>query len=533
MSEIFELSSLSRAAASEERSVILPFLAGEPAAPKSETRFTKARDAGFTSPLIRKLCDTLNAQQLSYCHWKSNWRLSRWLTGDGDLDLLVDRADSQRFIAIIHSLGFKQAEPPNDRGVPGILNFYGFDSASRKFIHLHVHYQLVIGHDVTKNYHLPIQSSYLENSVRHGLVPTPKPEFEFIVFVLRMVLKHSMLESMARSMLGRAANMKALEKELEQLESQVDHARVANLLPSVAPAIDYNFFDSCVESLRSGNSVWTRTRVRQELERRLKNCARQPRTADAISKLGRRVTRLVRERLFRGSSRKRFVAGGLLIAVVGGDGAGKTTTLGEINRWLSKKFLTRRFHLGKPPRSTATFALIILLRIRRLIVGGATHPERFVGKDQSPDFPGYLQLLRWISAGRDRCGAYTKARRFATNGGIALCDRYPLPQVRLMDGPNIARTIKPENRNALVKRWLKVETNYYRRMMLPDLLIVLRVEPEVAVRRKTTESEHHVRVRSTELWEQDWTGTNAYVINASRPLDEVVSEAQSVIWSKL
>jgi thymidylate kinase len=533
MSEIFELSSLLRAAASEEKSVVLPFPAGEAAAATSETRFTKPRDAGSTSPLIRKLCDALNAQQISYCHWKSNWRLSFWLTGEGDLDLLVDRADAQRFVAIIHSLGFKQAEPPSDRGVPGILNFYGFDSATRRFIHLHVHYQLVIGHDLTKNYHLPIQSSYLENSIRHGLVPTPEPEFEFIVFVLRMVLKHSMLESMARSMFGRVARTDALEQELEQLESQVDHARVANLLPSVAPAIDYGFFNSCVESLRSGNPLWTRTRIRQELERRLKTCARQPQTADAISKLGRRVTRLIDERLFRGSSRKRFVAGGLLIALVGGDGAGKTTTLGELNRWLSKKFLTRRFHLGKPPRSAATFALIVLLRIRRLVIGGATHPERLVGTEKSADFPGYLQLLRWVSAGRDRCRHYAKARRFAANGGIALCDRYPLPQVRLMEGPNIARTIKPDDRNALVKRLLKAETNYYLKMMLPDLLIVLRVEPEVAVKRKTTESEHHVRVRSTELWEQDWTSTNAYVIDASRPLDEVVGEAQSVIWSKL
>ncbi|MDQ5845077.1 MAG: hypothetical protein M3539_07240 [Acidobacteriota bacterium] len=533
MSEIFELSSLTRAGASEERSVILPFPVGEAGAAASEPRFTKPRHAGSASPLIKKLCDALNAQQISYCHWKSNWRLTRWLTGDGDLDLLVERADAQRFVAIIHSLGFKQAEPPSDRSVPGILNFYGFDSETNRFIHLHVHYQLVIGHDLTKNYHLPIQSAYLENSTRHGLLPTPKPEFEFIVFVLRMILKHSMLESMARSMFGRAATNNALEEELEQLESQVDHARVANLLPSVAPAMDYDFFDSCVESLRSGNSIWTRTRIRQELEQRLKSCARQPRTADAVSKLSRRVTRSIHKRLFRGSSRKRFVAGGLLIAVIGGDGAGKTTTLGEINRWLSKKFLTRRFHLGKPPRSAATFALIVLLRVRRLITGAATHPERLVGTETLSGFPGYLQLLRWVSAGRDRCRVYTKARRFATNGGIALCDRYPLPQVRLMESPNIARTIKPERRNGLVKRLLKAETNYYRKMMLPDLLIVLRVEPDVAVRRKTTESEHHVRVRSTELWEQDWSGTNGYVIDASRPLEEVVSQAQSVIWSKL
>lgn len=545
MSETFELlsphSNLTTAGAREERPVVLPFLPGgteDGARNPSPSSFTRTpgngQAAAVVLPLIQKLCEALNSQQISYCHWKSNWKHHRWLAGEGDLDLLVDRADKQRFASIIHGLGFKQAEPPKDRQVPGILNFYGFDSETGRFVHLHVHYQLVIGHDLTKNYHLPIETLYLEHSTRYGLMPVPAREFELIVFVLRMVMKYSLLESAARRISARSSfGETALEQELHFLESKVERARVANLLPLVAPGISNTFFAGCLESLRSGNSSYTRLAIRQQLQRRLEACARQPRSTDGLLKVYRRITRIAREQLLQQKARKRFTNGGMLIAVVGGDGAGKTTSLNALTAWLSKKFDTKRFHLGKPPRSVFTLSLIVMLRIRRLLTDAPAHPERFVGGDQDGLSPGYLQLLRWVSAGRDRWRLYLKARRFASNGGISLCDRYPVQQLRLMESPNIARTVPPHRRNALVKRLLKLEASYYREIMQPDLLLVLRLDPEIAVLRKTNETEHHVRTRSGELWEQNWEGTNAYVINAAQPAVEVLAEAQSIIWSKL
>lgn len=528
MSEIFELSSFARAE-THERTVVLPFQPAE--AKKTGKPFAQSSNNGHSPApplqLIKKLCDALNSQQISYCQWKSNWKLNHWLAGDGDLDLLIDRADKQRFIRIISGLGFKQAEPPTDRQVPGILNFYGFDVEADKLVHLHVHYKLVIGNDLTKNYHLAAENFILKNSGRQGLIPIPSREIELILFVLRMVLKYSVIESVFRKA---SSNV---ELELEYLESSVDRARLANILPSLAPTIDHTFFDRCLESLRTPNTFYLRMQVRQELQKRLAASARRPRTTDAFLKLYRGIIHTLRERVLGQRARKQFVDGGMLIGVVGGDGSGKTTALQGLNKWLGNKFETKVFHIGKPRRSPITFALIVPLRVYRFLIHAPVHPAKQAPRRNASDFPGYLQLFRWVSAGRDRRRLYIKARRFATNGGIALCDRYPLAQLQLMDGPNIARTIPPERRNPLVKLLLKLETNYYRQIMPPDLLIVLRVDPDVAVQRKTNEHELHVRTRSSELWQQDWSGTNAYVLDAGQSAENVMAEAQSVIWSRL
>jgi thymidylate kinase len=81
---------------------------------------------------------------------------------------------------------------------------------------------------------------------------------------------------------------------------------------------------------------------------------------------------------------------------------------------------------------------------------------------------------------------------------------------------------------------LAIEARYYERILPPDLLIVLRVDPEVAVRRKTDENENHVRTRSRELWKQDWRGTpRAHVVDSGRPREEVIADLQSIVWNKL
>ena len=141
--------------------------------------------------LVRNLCEELNTNGIDYCHWKSNAMLDRSARGDNDLDLLVSRADVQLFTDILYRLGFKQAQNSLENQMPSVLDYYGYDEVADILVHVHAHYQLILGHDATKNDHLPVERPYLESAVQGYLFKIPAPELEFIVFVIRMVLKHS------------------------------------------------------------------------------------------------------------------------------------------------------------------------------------------------------------------------------------------------------------------------------------------------------------------------------------------------------
>jgi hypothetical protein len=64
--------------------------------------------------------------------------------------------------------------------------------------------------------------------------------------------------------------------------------------------------------------------------------------------------------------------------------------------------------------------------------------------------------------------------------------------------------------------------------------VVLRVDPETAVARKHgVDPADFVRPRSAEVYDADWNSTEAIVLDASRPADDVLAEARAAVWANL
>ena len=104
---------------------------------------------------------------------------------------------------------------------------------------------------------------------------------------------------------------------------------------------------------------------------------------------------------------------------------------------------------------------------------------------------------------------------------------------RLMDGPYAGQLLSPRRVHWLAKILIKLEESYYQQFVSPELLIVIRVDPQIAVQRKTDEDAASVRERSTAIWELSWEHTDAHIIDGSKSKSDVLTELKALIWSEL
>ena len=487
--------------------------------------------------LVGSLIDALAAEHVAYCHWKSNDAQDRAVRGDSDLDLLVARRDQDRFNAVIRDLGFRDARAPSTKEIPGVFHSYALDQPSGKLVHIHVHDRLVLGDDTTKNYRVPIEEAYLASADRMGPLPlpTPAPEFELVVFVIRMVLKHSTWDAIA-SRKGRLAVSEARELAFLSQRADLDavHAIVRDLLPWIGVAL----WDRCRRCVDGTITRVARISTAHRLERALAPYARRRQGPDTALRLWRRGRTIIRRHvLHRPPPRGRLADGGALIAVVGGDGAGKSTAVHELHGWLSKDFATASVHLGKPPSSITSS---VVRRVwRRGVRGFMTKPKvsgaSLAASDgSSMSGRASARLIQQIMVARDRSLMYRRARRFASSGGIVVSDRFPLPEIELMDGPLAGRILESPGASPFVRGLARLERDYYARFHDPDIVIVLSVDPDLAVERKRgIDDEEVVRLRCEEIRRLDWSRLPAVVLDAGRPKDEVLAEIKAAVWSRL
>ena len=482
--------------------------------------------------LVTSLARELNERGVSYCHWKSNASIDRALAGEGDLDLLVGRDSIGSFYEVLAGLRFTRADARGRAEVPGTEHFYGYDSEAEAFVHIHAHFQMILGHDRTKNYHLPIEEAYLNASWQQGLLHLPDPNFEYVVFVIRMTLKYSIWDEILwNALLGRSSRPKPVERdEFQAFQERANVDKVSQLLAEHLPYIDASLFKDCVDILQSKTSIRRRLVTVHRLQQSLSAHGRYAPAVDVGLRLWRRVVVTIRKKVG-GPPPQRLATGGAIIAVIGGDGSGKSTALDEVHRWLGAEFDVKRIHLGKPKWSVTTILVRGILQVLAAIASA--------GKSSQPDeahrsiVDRYRPVFWMVCKARDRFHTYRKARRFTTNGGLVVSDRYPHPSLRIMDAPQIEGMLD-ETLDGPFARWMmRIEQKYHQSIGLPELVVALRLDPEIAVLRKTTESPESVRRRGNEIWQMTWEDGSVHVVDASRSKEEVARELKSLIWSRL
>lgn len=230
--------------------------------------------------------------------------------------------------------------------------------------------------------------------------------------------------------------------------------------------------------------------------------------------------------------KRRPEAGGIVVAILGPDGMGKTTQVSDLGRYISTKFETRTIYMGS---SGFLASLVLGLRERRSGENAKTtvKPEPVRGglkahvEDTARAFWGlWLAIQRRLAARR--------ARSLARRGCIVLSDRWPQSFERgLLDGPVRRRT---QRTWFLPEGLFRLEERLYRRFdsERPDLTLQLTAPYEVAESRKPGELTRVDFERRLELLRRCRdTDANTSEIDASRSQHHVFSTLLNRIWASL
>jgi thymidylate kinase len=480
------------------------------------------------------LTSALDRGGVRYCHWKSNAWLSEPLRAESDLDLLVARADATRFQTVLGSLGYK---PCVADGSPSICHYYGLDEPSGRLVHVHAYYRILTGGAVLKNHRLPLEEMLLSGTRRIGGIPVPDPAAELVSLVVR-----KMIESAApieAAFLARERT--AVLEELAWLSAGASEGEISRLLHEHLPDLDLDLFLKCREAMTSGTAV-RRLLLGRALSSRLRRYRRYSGMRAALIRSSRLCAGLAGRLRGRRSSRV-LLSGGGVVAVVGPDGAGKSTIVGELARWLGACIQVRSVHAVKPPPSVATAGLRGLLPLLRRCAPRyrKTAVDAAGGRGAEGLRSGRLFLLyavRAVALAHERKRLLLRAHRMAAGGTVIVSDRYPTLQPGVPEGPALSFLLG--DRNPLYAWVARLENKIYRAIPPPDVVLHLEVPLDLACHRNLTrekagapKSTEIIRRRHALTTRLQFPGSPVHRVSTDGDLEVTLRSVKEIVWKAL
>lgn len=438
---------------------------------------------------IKRMLDSLEEHNIIYCHWKSNEHLREALDGDTDLDMLFLPSQRCELDAVLNECGLKRFRSMPLMQYNAIEDFIGFDKETCKIWHLHLHYRMTLGEPHLKGYTVTPYTDYILNNrvkTEFGIF-TSKPEIEYILLLIRMTLKLRI----------RDRGKKIGKDDRLELEWLIQHSNDEAFVDCVKHMLNDDKVEERILQLY-GKSLTRKNELRKFRSVLLPymryytgNSRFQSRWLRTkrelfwtIGGIGRRL-KLNPTKPFRRVS----PSGGSVIAFMGCDGAGKSTTMSYLIKEYSKKLDVKNIYFGSGDGSSSLIRKPLKFVAQRMSGKGLGHSvskeinekKAISLKSRVYSIAKVLWAITLASEKKSKLKELTKSRN---QGMLVLTDRYPqIVTPGYNDGPLLTKYLKGNSFMSKIAKW---EYDIYQSSTInpPDLVIKLLIPTDIAIERK-------------------------------------------------
>ena len=461
----------------------------------------------------------LKAENITFCNWKSIHATYQHLNGEGDLDLYVPINFREQFEEVSQIHGFRRVNSYQSSH-SFIEHYFGFDEQSCKFAHIHLYFKFITGEHASKNYDLPIENFILNNIDSSQPLPTLTNAGMRSIFLLRYFLKIG-------SLYGIFQYLRELKKYSLKWNFFDHHFKNFESIPEIN--IASQDFDQMKYYYEESNFL-LRFLHSLKIKRLLKKHRRRFFLEHLFFNINNLILRLW-NRFF--LKKKKIFSPGIIVAICGLDGSGKSSLVSALEKNMTRNFCTKVFHLGRPSSTAVTF-------IFNFFISPLIFLKKFKKPYKQNHFPrdkiqmSLISAIRSVILAYDRKAQSDKALYYKNNGYFVICDRYPGIEIGKMDSPRIPLN---NHKGFLYKSCYKLEQRIYRSIQPASLIFHLSVPLEIAIKRNQLrnkfgkETEEELRTRYLINSKARFLGKNYVDVDASIPFEKVLQLVTKLTWN--
>jgi|SRR5690554_827807 len=434
--------------------------------------------------IVRNLLNDLNSSGINYCHWKSNEHLYASFEADTDLDILFDYKQNGQIKQILKAHNFHLFNAVWYKKYSGIEDYIGFDKNEGKTVHVHLHFNLDLGEVGIKSYNLPWEKDVLSSRVYNEEfeIYTSSPTMEYLLLVVRTALKKDTINYRSNKRIVENFNREAqwlyplvTFESLSQLTDSLLNSKISFLIQEIRKKEEYDKIAFI------------------KLQKLLKIFFKEDRVMSSRKVVYLKYlyfSNVVKKRLNKIPGinfelpRRSLPNEGVVISLMGPDGAGKSTQTKLITKEFKKKVDVKFIYMGSGKgeksfqRKIIDTIFDVILRIRPKN-NKAVKTNNKIDENDTPKslsnkskITQFILSIKAVSLAFERKNKLKKIKKERKKGTIVICDRYPQTEFPgFNDGLRLVDNL--DSKSSILRSFARYEKHCYdlANEIYPDLVV--------------------------------------------------------------